>query len=439
MNNTQYDLNQGQKAAADAFFEFLFDPEGKGFIISGPAGVGKTFWMGYIIDVIMPRYLEMCKLMGIDADYDSVTMTATTNKAAEVLEGATNRPTQTIHSFLNLTLFEDYTNGVMRLEKNPRTWTVHQNLIIFIDECSMIDGKLFQLLQEGTFKCKLVYVGDHNQLNPVTEKISPVYTQGYPFYELTEQMRTKVPEIQALNAQLRQTVETGVFLPIKEVPGIIDYLDDNGMQTMLANVFTQQTKESRILAYTNKRVIEYNDYVRQMRQLPDSFQANEILINNTMVKLGKRQSLSVESEVEIIANRGASQIQIETGVMLDVEYLDFSSHLGDVFHHIPVPTNRKHYNDLLAHYKAIGKRTKNWERYFYLKQNFPDLRPRDAATVHKAQGSTYETVFVDLGNISTCHQQDQAARMLYVAFSRARTRVFVYGDLAEKYGGFIRA
>ena len=100
-----------------------------------------------------------------------------------------------------------------------------------------------------------------------------------------------------------------------------------------------------------------------------------------------------------------------------------------------VPTDRAHFDALVKYYK----RQKNWERYFYLKQNFPDLRPRDAATVHKSQGSTYDSVFVDLGNISTCHQADQAARMLYVAFSRAKHKVYVYGDLAEKYGGFIRA
>lgn len=435
MNNTEYNLNQGQKEAAEAFFSFLFDPDAKGFILSGPAGVGKTYWMGYIIDTIMPRYHEMCKLMGITADYESVTMTATTNKAAEVLEFATGRTTQTIHSFLNLTLFEDYETGKSKLNKNPRTWTVHENKIVFIDECSMVDGQLFEIIGEGTHQCKIVYVGDHNQLAPVTEKLSPVYQQGYQMFELTEQMRTASPVLQALNQQLRDTVETGIFNPIREVPGFIDYLDDAAMQRMLDITFTQQTKGSRVLAYTNKRVIEFNDYIRQKRQLPDSFQPGELLVNNTAIKLGRGKSLSVESEVEIRANHGPSQVEIENGTLMDVELLDFTSHIGENFGNVPVPTDRNHFNALVSYYK----RAKNWERYYYLKQNFPDLRPRDAATVHKSQGSTYDSVFVDLGNISTCHQADQAARMLYVAFSRARSQVYVYGDLAQKYGGFIRA
>lgn len=436
METTPYNLNQGQKAAAEAFFEFLFNPNAKEFILSGPAGTGKTYWMGYIIDEIMPRYAEMCKLMALDPDYLSVVMTATTNKAAEVLEAATGRPTQTIHSYLNLTLYEDYSTGKTKLNKNLRTWQVYSQTILFVDECSMIDTPLYNIIHEGTHRCKIVYVGDRNQLAPVTEKLSPVYLQNSPFYELTEQMRTHNPDLQALNAQLRQTVITGVFNPINEIPGVIDYLDDAAMERMLDVVFKNQTKESRVLAYTNRRVIQFNDHIRQyLRQLPDSFQPGEILVNNTAIKLGKGKSLSVESEIEIRTNHGPSQIEIEKDVMLDVDHLDITSHLGEHFNHVPVPKDRGHFDALIKYYK----RQKNWERYFYLKQNFPDLRPRDAATVHKSQGSTYDSVFVDLGNISTCHQADQAARMLYVAFSRARTKVYVYGNLAEKYGGFIRA
>jgi ATP-dependent exoDNAse (exonuclease V) alpha subunit len=100
---------------------------------------------------------------------------------------------------------------------------------------------------------------------------------------------------------------------------------------------------------------------------------------------------------------------------------------------VPIPADRTHFEALLKYYAG----EKNWERYFFLKNTFVDLRPRDAATVHKSQGSTYDAVFIDLGNISTCNIKDQAARMLYVAFSRARTRVFIYGNLVAKYGGLI--
>ncbi len=76
--------------------------------------------------------------------------------------------------------------------------------------------------------------------------------------------------------------------------------------------------------------------------------------------------------------------------------------------------------------------------YFKLKNEYPDLRAADASTVYKAQGSTYDTSFIDVGNIGECNRPDVVARMLYVAVSRARKRVVFYGDLPSKYGHFVR-
>jgi hypothetical protein len=158
-------LNAGQEAAADGFFEFLFSDQRES-IISGPGGVGKTFLMSHLIDEIMPRYFDTCQLMGVKPEYDQVVMTATTNKAAEVLAVGTSRPCDTIHSFLNLKVTDDYTTGQQKLTPTLN-WFVHERKILFIDECSMIDFPLLQLIREGTHNSKIVYVGDHCQLAPV--------------------------------------------------------------------------------------------------------------------------------------------------------------------------------------------------------------------------------------------------------------------------------
>ena len=60
-------------------------------------------------------------------------------------------------------------------------------------------------------------------------------------------------------------------------------------------------------------------------------------------------------------------------------------------------------------------------------ENWIDLRPEFACTVNKSQGSTYGTVFIDLDDISKCKDVDLRRRMLYVAVSRARTRVVMMG------------
>ena len=58
-----------------------------------------------------------------------------------------------------------------------------------------------------------------------------------------------------------------------------------------------------------------------------------------------------------------------------------------------------------------------------------DLRAAYACTINKAQGSTFDRVFIDLDDIRRCNSGDQIARMLYVGVSRARHQVFLTGDL----------
>ena len=416
---------------------FLFSPE-KEFVISGPGGTGKTHLMSHLIDETMPRYHDTCKMMGIEPQFSDVQMTATTNKAAEVLAQATNRPTSTIHSFLNLKVADDFETGQSRLTKTIN-WMVHENKILFIDECSMIDSPLYRMIHEGTHESKIVYVGDHCQLAPVMEPIAPIYkVPTMPFYGLTEQMRNAgQPALMALCNQLRDTVETGIFKPIQIVPGVIDLLDDQQMQEALAQTFTQQTKDHRILAYSNNRVMQYNDHIRALRQLPAEYQTGEFLVNNSSMQL-KGGMLSVEEDIEIV--RRSSDIEqviidpYEPNAVLEVRRCDIRTSIGEQFHNLPVPVNKAHHRNLTKYYGRI----KDWPKYFQLKNQYPDFRQRDAATVHKSQGSTYDSVFIDLANISSCHQPQVVARMLYVAFSRARHRVFLYGQLAPKYGGLLQ-
>lgn len=430
-------LNQGQQEAADGFFQFLFSTEQE-IIISGPGGVGKTYLMGYLIDRVMPEYFKTCKMMGIDPEYDSVIMTATTNKAAEVLGLSTQRPTETIHSFLALKVTDDHSTGRSKLTKTAN-WQVHERKIVFVDEAYMTDSELLTLLREGTHKCKIVFVGDHCQLAPVMEPISPIHRAGLKFFELTENVRNAgQPALMAVCQQLRNTVETGDFLPIKAVPGVIDHVDDAGMEQLIAQTFHTQTRDARILAYTNKRVIAYNDHIRDLRGLSSEYGRGELLVNNHAIRLSK-EMLSVEEEVEIVNQEILTEkyeiSKTDAGdiIELEVRSSTLRTRLGTMHYNVLLPVDREHYVALLKWYQQ----QRQWTRYFFMKNKFPDLRPRDAATVHKAQGSTYDLVFLDAGDISSCHQPATVARLLYVALTRARNRVILYGALAEKYGGIV--
>lgn len=204
------------------------------------------------------------------------------------------------------------------------------------------------------------------------------------------------------------------------------------MQRELQNTFAAQTHESRVLAFTNQRVVQFNDYIRQLRNLPPEWTNGEMLVNNSAIRF-KNRMFSVEEEFTIISQASVTEDIDLDGAIFKVRRTTLESRLGERFNDVPIPVDRPHFEALIRYFK----KEKNWTKYYHLKNTYPELRQRDAATVHKAQGSTYDTVFIDVGNISTCNIADQVARMLYVAASRARTRVFFFGELHQKYGGLV--
>lgn len=426
-------LNQGQSNAVKGFLESLFDDSKNQIIISGAGGVGKTYTISVILDKVMPYYYKLCSEKGITPKYDSVHMTATTNKAAEVLGEASGKPTQTIHSFLNLKVKDNFSTGKSTLIKT-KSWVVHERLILIIDEASMIDFDLYNMIQEGTKGCMIVYVGDHSQLAPVMEQLSFIYKCEFPFFNLTEPMRnSSKPDLMNICQQFRDTVETGVFKDIKIVPGVIDWLNGPQMEKEVINHFSTQTGTSKIVAYTNQQVINYNEYIRNLRNLPPSFKTGEVLVSNSAIKIAESY-ISVEQEITIV-NQSNTTINYPIGrdSYLEVRESTISTSMGDILP-VMIPEDIEHYYNLVRYFAKC----KNWELYFFLKNTFPDLRQRDASTVYKSQGSTYNTIFIDLENIGTCRNANQVARMLYVAVSRPTTRIILYGQLPLKYGQVVK-
>lgn len=422
-------LNDGQQAAADGFFKFLMSKD-RYMILSGAGGYGKTFLMGYFIDEVLPRYHELCHMMNMPVEYDEVVMTATTNMAAEQLSLATSRPSGTIHSFLGLKIKEDFKTGRTSLSKS-NSWSVHQRKVIFIDECSGIDSSLLHYIEEGTMNCKVVFVGDKYQAGPIMESISPIYSKSLTEYELTEPVRNaNQPALQKLCTMYREVVRSGKFIPFEVVPGVVDWLNQGEMEAEM-EALAKSNKNDRVLAYTNDRVVDYNHYLRSLRNLPPHVCVGDRLINNSMVNIGNKKSLSTEEQITILNVGDPFEVQLPKDGSMVVYPCSIEDRYGDIYHSVPIPADRDHFKKLLKYYAQ----NKDWMTYFALKGKYPDLRDRDAATIHKAQGSTHDTVYIDLDDLCTCTNPVTAARLFYVAVSRARNRVVFYGNLSKKYGG----
>lgn len=425
---TQITLNQDQENAAQTVFQFLLSDD-KETNISGPAGTGKTTLMHHIIRTVLIEYESAAKLLGIDpVDYE-VVLTATTNKATEVLTQATGYPAQTIHSFMNLKVFDDYETGVSKVQQT-NNWRVHSRKLIFIDEASMVDATLHNYILKGTDKtCKIIYLGDHCQMAPVRERISPVYVDPTRGAKLETVVRNAgQPALMDLCAQLRRNVETLDFRPILPVPGVIDYLDAHQAQSFIDTVFLEPDNNARVLCYSNNRVIEYNQYIRNLRGYPDHLITGEYVINNTGMQHGKHH-LRVEEEF-VIKDVDPKPITLSFAkdtAEIDVYEVSISNKRQSLTVQVPV------YPDHLKNLMRYFAKAKDWSNYYWLKNRFPDLRPKDAATVYKAQGSTYDAVLLDLDNIGKCTDFEQAARMLYVGASRPTTRLFLYGSLPDRF------
>ena len=75
--------------------------------------------------------------------------------------------------------------------------------------------------------------------------------------------------------------------------------------------------------------------------------------------------------------------------------------------------------------KNYGLRTKKWKLFFIIKETFIDVKYIYASTIHKLQGSTYDTVYIDLREIENMKDKDMMFRLLYVAITRASEHIKV--------------
>lgn len=138
-------LNAGQRSALAGFSSRRVS------VISGGAGVGKTYMVKAICDVAEEHGLR-------------VALCAPTGKAARKIEHATKRKASTIHRLL-VPRFDE-TTGEFKFTCNAKN-TLDADLVV-VDEVSMVDVRLMRsLLIALPSGCRLLLVGDHHQIPSV--------------------------------------------------------------------------------------------------------------------------------------------------------------------------------------------------------------------------------------------------------------------------------
>lgn len=413
---TEITLTEDQQNALDSFHQFLADPIERVFVLSGYSGCGKSTLVRILLDHL-PNFMRTMKLIDPNAKQYEVALTATTNKAAENLANITGYPVSTIHSFLELRVNTDYKTNTTTLI--PRSSDRKENYLLFIDEASYVDRDLLGFIFSKTAKSKIVFIGDPAQLTPVKAQGTPVFDANFQGAALTQVVRqAEGNPIVDLSTKFRNTVNTGEFFSFKPDGHHVKWMPRDEFNQAIEAEFTRPNwryQDSKILAWTNKCVISYNHFVRNLAKGDPHFQVDDYAVCNSFVSLGKN-SLKTDQLVQI------------TNISVEIERYGVKGRMMGIDHNISLfqPNSLTEKNARIKQARADG----DIGLVATMETEWVDLRAAYACTINKAQGSTFDMVFIDLDDIRRCNSGDQIARMLYVAVSRARNHVYLTGDLA---------
>lgn len=420
LNETELVLSDDQENALTSITGFLMENKDKIFVLKGYSGTGKST----LIRTFINRYDGLMKTIQlVNPKYKprDLVITATTHKACDVIRQMTGAEVNTIYSVLELTLKEDITTGKKNLK--PTSSEPISGCLLLIDEASMLELEMDGYLHTLTPNCQIIAIGDPKQL--IKEDSSEVFTSDFPQAELKKIMRQqsgtgKPHPIEVMGAKFREAVDTGVIPQCELVEDHITWLNDGDYLKALHKEFIDNphwcSSDSRIVAFTNNCVKEYNHHIFSNIHQRTHFQKGDEVVNNRYFKFATG-SLKTDQTVQVLSSHKDSS----HGVL----GMRYRVGTGSITATMFVPDNLTEYERSINYYRENHK----YNLVREIQSTWGDLRAIYASTVHKAQGSTFNKVFIDLTDISRCRDMSMLARLLYVATTRAKHQVIFRGDL----------
>lgn len=430
-------LTKKQQEILNNLFLFLFSNETE-FYLTGSAGTGKTTILKEISNIFQ-KYIDTCILTDTKQIYKKVLYTATTNEAVNVIRQALNVEASTIHSAFSLQVKDNYRTGKKELITGANA--KHRNKIIIIDESSMIDKNLYTMIIGSIDKCKIIFVGDKNQLLPINSSFN-LLSYSDDTNNLTEIIRSNSNQkLQDLSEILKNNVETKTVISLDQIEKYVPIINKKYLiDTIIPNEFINTEHNNVFLSYTNKAVETFNQYLRKKRGFtsPILNQGEKIINKNAFtnsIESYNKNFYSVKTNFQIITHHHQEIFSFPLkdpvknlpyvknfnfDILIDI-YNVYQNNDKDCVTLLQVPFIS--YSLILA--KKIEAEHKNWKTFFYLENHLGEFTFKDAMTVHSAQGKTYDTVVIDYPTLMQCKQKEILIRLLYVAFTRASKNVYV--------------
>jgi hypothetical protein len=206
---------------------------------------------------------------------------------------------------------------------------------------------------------------------------------------------------------------------------LVHYTDGKAWEDEIRRSYKEDhhPDDIRVLAWSNARVIEYNKFIRTQLGYTDFFVPGESMLSNDPIIFGEMVQVPTDGIVRVI--------NVEEDVVSNIpgHYLTIEPYMGRRQLRVFQPSDWKAARRLQA---QLAKQ-QAWSEFYQIKNEWADLRPVHAQTVHKSQGSTYQKVFIDVADISKNNKWYEVARLMYVAVTRAACEVHLFGDLPNRY------
>ena len=381
-------------------------------LLSGISGVGKTTTTEHIVKAYQRRYKK-------------VWLAATTHKALEVLAKLSTSKVEgisTLHSFLNMIPDRSGPNKPMKVDtRKPAKYT---NLLV-VDEYSMMTKEVIDALRNhaAVNNIDILFVGDASQLILSDDDIEVLNLDDKTSY-LTEVMRQgKLSDIAVYSKMV------SAFILGKGPEPIVPYGDEIIKYTdhdEFIRAWKKTTSDEKaILAFKNTTVKTYNTNIaKYYRHQENEYEIGNRVVLRSMVKTKKTLANPFMSD-DMIPNRRMVTL---TEVEEQDGYWDVNTDEGAFM----IPKTAKWLNDKLKPFSE-GARM-NWAKYYAEKEKYAMVHHADALTVHGAQGSSYDEVFIDASDMMTA--RSNVRRMAYVGISRARHIAHVFVGKDRNYKRF---
>ena len=348
-------------------------------------------------------------------DYNIV-LTGTTHRAVRnVSDMCDDIEGKTIHSFLGFNLGADNDGGyALRKKKN---FQPEKCDYLIIDESSMMTRQLIAeveaFVKAGLVSKKVILVGDEVQLQ--IDKFANL--SRYPKFELQEQMRQKhTNTLSETLKMLREQIESnGKAFDIKHEDEVLELYDDH---KAFLYAYRESKHQKVIIAYTNQTVSAYNRNIKKyIHNHDDIFNAGDLVYPMSPV---------INGDKIVIKNRQVVQI-------LKVVKKDNYHVLYTAEGTIQVPDTKTWLN---AQLEPLAE-SKDWRRYYALKESYNFVHHTFAGTAHSLQGASVDEVWIDYTDIQPPNDPAgfEKMRILYVALSRAKIKAHIFYGNKRDYKG----